>query len=70
MTDPPTITVNGDPLPWRDGMTVRDVLDARRFVFKMLAVHVNGTVVRRKAYDHTTIPAGADVKVIHMISGG
>ncbi len=70
MSDDPTILVNGDPLPWREGMTVRDVLDARRFVFKMLAVHVNGSVVPRKAYDRTEVPAGAEVKVIHMISGG
>jgi len=70
VTDAPTITVNGDPLPWHEGMTVRDVLVARRFVFKMLAVHVNGTVVTRKAYDRTPVPEGADVKVIHMISGG
>ncbi len=70
MTDEPTITVNGDPLPWRGGMTVRDVLDARKFVFRMLAVRVNGTVVPRKAYDRTPVPEGAEVQVIHMISGG
>jgi sulfur carrier protein len=70
VAESPTITVNGDPLPWREGMTVRDVLDARRFVFRMLAVHVNGTAVPRKRYDRTPVPADADVQVIHMISGG
>ncbi len=64
------ITVNNDPMPHRHGMTVQDVLDARKFVFRMLAVSVNGQIVARKDYKTTQVPDGADVQVIHMISGG
>ena len=64
------ITVNGDRLPHRPGMTVQDILDERNYVFRMLAVSVNGQVVARKDYKTTTVPDGADVQVIHMISGG
>lgn len=35
------ITVNGDPLEWHGGMTVQDVLDARKFTFRMIGVWVN-----------------------------
>ena len=35
------ITVNNDPLPHRPGMTVQDILDAKNFIFRMLAVSVN-----------------------------
>ncbi len=64
------IQVNGDPLEWTDGMTVRDVLTAKRFTFPMLVITVNDHVVERRAYDTTSIPDGANVKVVHLMSGG
>ncbi|MGE5362222.1 MAG: sulfur carrier protein ThiS [Bacteroidales bacterium] len=64
------ITVNGDKMPHRPGMTVQDILDARNYIFRMLAVSVNGQVVARKNYKTTVVPDEADVQVIHMISGG
>jgi sulfur carrier protein len=64
------VTVNGQPLDYRDGMSVADVLKARNYIFRMLAVSVNGQFVPRKAYATTIVPDGADVQVIHMISGG
>jgi sulfur carrier protein len=64
------VTVNGEPLDHRPGMTVQDILDARKYIFRMLAVSVNGEVVARKDYKTTLVPDGADVQVIHMISGG
>lgn len=70
MADEHTITVNGQPLTWREGMTVRDALDARRFVFKLLVVHVDGRLVKRARYDRTEVPEGATVEVLHLISGG
>lgn len=64
------ITVNGEPLEHNDGMTVDDVLQAKRYIFRMLAVSVDGELVPRKAYKVTRVPDGADVQVIHMMSGG
>lgn len=64
------LVVNGDPLDWHEGMTVRDVLTAKNYVFKLLIVTVNGTLVPRGSYDVAPVPAGADVKVVHLISGG
>jgi len=64
------ITVNNDPMDWRDGMTVADILKARNYIFRMIAVQVNGELVPRGTYDRTAVPDGADVQVIHMISGG
>jgi sulfur carrier protein len=64
------IVVNEEPLDWHDGMTVRDVLRARNYRFPMLVIHVDDVLVARKDYDSTTIPDGAVVKVIHLISGG
>ncbi|MCL4810201.1 MAG: sulfur carrier protein ThiS [Thermoanaerobaculia bacterium] len=51
-------------------MTVRDVLKAKNYIFKLLIITVNGTLVPRGSYDEAPVPAGADVKVVHLISGG
>ncbi len=51
-------------------MTIRDILKMKNFIFRMLAVSVNGVLVPRKQYDTTKVPDGAEVQVIHMISGG
>ncbi len=64
------ITVNTDPMDWHDGMTVAEILKIRNYIFRMIAVQVNGELVRRGTYDKAVVPDGADVQVIHMISGG
>ncbi|HEX7552269.1 MAG TPA: sulfur carrier protein ThiS [Geothrix sp.] len=64
------ILVNEEPLDWRVGMTVRDVLRARNYRFPMLIIHVDDEMVQKQDYDTATIPDGAVVKVIHLISGG
>ncbi len=64
------ITVNGEGMEWREGLTIADILKARNYIFRMIAVQVNGELVKRTSYDKTVVPDGADVQVIHMISGG
>lgn len=64
------LTVNGDPMEWTDGMTVAEVLERRRYVFRMIVVTINGEHVKRADYPTTRIPDGADVQVLHMMSGG
>ena len=65
-----SITVNGNALPWESGMTVRDVLNKMNYSFKMLVVKVNGALVKKDAYDTYVVPDGAEVMVMHLISGG
>ena len=65
-----TITVNGNPLPWQEGMTVKKILELKNYTFKMLVVKVNGQLVKKDKYAETVVPDGADVKVIHLMSGG
>ncbi|HPC82165.1 MAG TPA: sulfur carrier protein ThiS [Thermoanaerobaculaceae bacterium] len=64
------IRVNGDPVEWREGMTVRDVIVARNYKFPLLIVTVNGHLVSREAYDTTTVPDEAAVRILHLMSGG
>ena len=64
------ITVNGEGLAWREGLTVRDVIGIRKFTFPLLAVWIDDRPVPRDAFDSTEVPAGAPVQITHMISGG
>lgn len=64
------ITVNGEKSPWREGLTVQQLLDEKNFTFKMLAVWVDDNVVDKSRYSEAKISDGANVQVIHNISGG
>ena len=63
-------TVNGEQSPWREGLTVQQLLDEKNFTFKMLAVWVDDSVVDKSRYSEAKIRDGANVQVIHNISGG
>ena len=64
------ITVNGEKSPWREGLTVQQLLDEKNFTFKMLAVWVDDNVVDKSRYSEAKIRDGANVQVIHNIIGG
>lgn len=64
------IIVNEEPLDWRPGLTVADVLRARNYKFPLLIISIDGTFVPKVAYGGTVIPDGAVVSVVHLISGG
>jgi len=64
------ITVNGDVLQWEENMTVSRILELKKYTFKMLVVKINGILVKKSEYAVTKVPNGADVKVIHLMSGG
>ena len=69
--DQATITVNQrDVVAWRFGMTVSDLLREMNFTFPRVIVSINSTLVPHDACETTTIPAGANVRVIHLMAGG
>lgn len=65
------ITVNRrDRLPWREDMTVSDLLDRLRYTFPRVVVTIDGVLVPHHAYNDTQVPDGADIRVIHLMAGG
>jgi sulfur carrier protein len=64
------ILVNGDPEAWTPGMTIRDVLKVKNYRFPLLVVSVDGTHVPPADYDAAQVPDGAQVQVMHLLSGG
>ncbi len=57
-------------VPWREGMTVRDVLTACEFTHHHIVVSVNGDLVPPDEYDSRPVAEGDQVKVVHIIGGG
>jgi sulfur carrier protein len=49
---------------------VRDVINEKRYVFPLLAVWIDNSSVPRDHFATTPVPDGANVQIIHMISGG
>ncbi|MCX7696650.1 MAG: sulfur carrier protein ThiS [Bacteroidales bacterium] len=53
-----------------ESISVKELLEQKKFSFKLLVVKINGKLVPREAYEHTYIHDGDKVMVLHLISGG
>lgn len=56
--------------PWREGMTIADLLRELEDGYPYAVVRVNGKVVTGPQFETTVIPDGAEVFLIPMIAGG
>ncbi len=64
------ITVNDNIINWEENMTIVRILKIMNYTFRMLVVKVDGKLIKKHEYESTIVSHGADVKVIHLISGG
>ncbi|MCG6909635.1 MAG: sulfur carrier protein ThiS [Deltaproteobacteria bacterium] len=64
------ITLNDDQIPWREGMTVADLLNGLDDPHPYAVIRVNGTYVTRPRFDTYRIPDNADIYLIPMVAGG
>ncbi len=64
------IEVNGNQIPWEEGMTIRRVLEKCDYTYPMIAVRVNGEPVKKDEYDTYQVEDGDEVQVIHIMGGG
>ena len=62
--------VNNLPLDYQEGMTIDDILKAKKYMDHMIVVRVNGNHVRPEEYRSKRVSDGDDVKVIHLFGGG
>ena len=65
-----TITVNGDPHPCGEGLTVEALLREKVYTFPLKVVFVNKQVVKRDRLATTILHDGDVVEVVHLIGGG
>jgi len=53
-----------------DQLTVNELLQAKKFTFRMLVIKVNGQMIKKSEYNSALVQDGDDVMVLHLISGG
>jgi sulfur carrier protein len=65
------ITLNNRPEEFdSDLLTVNELLQLKKFTFRMLVIKINGNLVKKDQYFTATIQNGDVVSVLHLISGG
>jgi len=64
------LTVNGDPHPFSEGLTIADIIDQKKYSFPLKTVFVNGTRIPKEEWPTHVLRAGDVVDVLHMMSGG
>ena len=65
-----TIRLNGEPHALAGPMSITALLAALGIDPRRVAVEHNLVVVRRGAYDETTINDGDEVEVVNFVGGG
>ncbi len=66
-----TITVNGETERHdEETLTVRRLLEKKRYSFPLIIIRVNGALVDRADYDSAPIRDGNDIDLYHLVSGG
>ncbi|HQP39780.1 MAG TPA: sulfur carrier protein ThiS [Polyangiaceae bacterium] len=64
------LTVNGDPHPWREGLTVQALLVEKNYTFPLRVIFVNKQLVKKENIPTTVLHDGDQVEVVHLIGGG
>ena len=65
-----SITVNKKKVSYVPNETIQALLKRLKFTFPLVIVKINGKHILRKDFQTVMIPDHADVRIIHMISGG
>ena len=64
------LKVNNSDYPFRDGITIKALMDEKGFVFHRIIVKLNGKVLDEAKYADTALKDGDDVQAIHVFAGG
>lgn len=53
-----------------DSMTVSEMLEIRKFTFRLRIIKINGELIPRNKYATTLIYDGDNVQMLYLMSGG
>ncbi len=65
-----SITVNGKTIEHINQETVTELLKRMHYTFPLIVVKIDGKLVKKEEFSKTIIPDNAEIKAIHLISGG
>jgi sulfur carrier protein len=54
----------------RDFLTVSEMLELKKFSFRMRIIKINGILISKEKYDSVTIMDGDNVQMLYLMSGG
>ena len=64
------ITLNGEKLPWHQGLTIQELLEGQNEDYAIVVVKVNNKVISKKEYPTFEIPDNSEVNTVDIIAGG
>lgn len=64
------IRVNNRDFEWFEGLTVKKMLELKRYTFPEIVVKINGVYIPPEDYEITPINDGDEVLALHMFGGG
>jgi thiamine biosynthesis protein ThiS len=64
------IKIKGKDFPWREGMTVEDLLKDLDDSYTYVLVRINDKQVSRPHFDKTVIPDKSEIFLVPMVAGG
>lgn len=54
----------------KDSISVSEMLELKKFSFKMRIIKINGSLISKDRFDSVIIHDGDDVQMIYLMSGG
>ncbi len=51
-------------------LTVSEMLELKKFTFRMRIIKINGSLIPKDKYDTTLINEGDNVQMLYLMSGG
>jgi sulfur carrier protein len=64
------VTVNGDAMDVKDGLTVAELVEQLGLNEGPVAVERNGEIVPRKQHADVLLSAGDVLEIVHFVGGG
>ena len=64
------ITVNGEPQPLAEALTVAALLETRGMAGKRVAVERNGEIVAKSRHADTLLADGDQIEIVVAVGGG
>jgi thiamine biosynthesis protein ThiS len=65
-----TVTLNGNQTEIAEGSGIRELVLSLSLNPERVAVELNRVIVRRAAWDSTTISEGDKLEIVHFVGGG
>ena len=64
------IRVNGAERPWREGLTISDLLSELDDSYQYPVVRLNDERISRPLFEQTFVPDNSDIFLISLVAGG